>query len=177
MIFRFDDVCINSDMELHNKMTDYLLEKFPGCEVIWAVSPLVSSLCEDNQRVFPKIWNAYSDYRIHYNLNSGGTPHIHGRTTVATHGLVHVDHRLLTKEAQEMSILVSSSLTGGKTFVPPFNKWNKDTEQICYDNGIRLIKFEDGWESMEYNKFGKYCTRWYLHAREWTFESFKAWFE
>lgn len=184
MTFRFDDVCINSDMELHNQMTDWLLDRFPGCEVIWAISPMVDSLQKSKQRVFPKIWNAMSNPIIHYNLNDLGIPCVHPGVTIASHGLVHADHRLLSRGAQELSILLSLSLIDGKyhqplkkIFVPPFNKWNKDTEEICKANFIDLIKFEDGWESMEYNKFGRYCTRWYLHAREWTMESFIKWFE
>ena len=183
MIVRFDDVCQNSDMELHHQMTDWLFEKFPDCEVIWAISPLVHSGEKQSQRVFPKIWNAYSDYLIHCNLNDMGVPEIHPKVKIATHGLIHCDHRLLTKEAQELSILLSLSLIGQgskcgrRIFVPPFNKWNKNTEEICEKHGIELIKFEWGWKSLEFNKRVGGDLRWYLHAREWTFETFKKWFE
>lgn len=176
MVFRFDDVCTNADMNTHHDMAEYLFNTFKKCRVIWAISPLTHSQC--GARVFPKIWNAHSDYKIHYNLDKVSIPEVKdSRIEKATHGLIHVDHRLLTKEAQEMSILVSASLIDAKIFVPPFNKWNTDTENICKDNGIELIKFEDGWESMEYNKFGKYNRLLYLHAREWTLESFKNWFK
>ncbi len=176
MTFRFDDVCTNTDMDLHHDMTSYLFDKFPGCNVIWAISPLAHSGC--GTRVFPKIWNAHSDYKIHYNLDKVSIPEVKdSRVIKATHGLIHVDHRLLTKEAQELSILLSASLVGAEIFVPPFNKWNKDTEDICKENGIKLIKFEDGWESMEYNTFGNRNNMLYLHAREWTLESFKNWFK
>lgn len=187
MIFRFDDVCVNSDMELHNQLTDYLFEKFPKCEIIWAVSPLVHSSEKETQRVFPKEWNALSAFQNHYFLDKMGIPAIHPKVRVATHGLCHVDHRLLSIEAQEMSIAISASLVGAKIFVPPFNKWNKDTEKAC--GYMKLIKYEHGWRSMEHNKYTSKQWRcgengksyldqqWYLHAREWTIESFKAWFE
>jgi len=88
---------------------------------------------------------------------------------------VHVDHRLLKKEAQELSILVSCSLSKSKIFVPPFNKWNKDTDEICEEHGIELVKFEDGWLCMEYNNFDVNHDLWYVHSREFTVESFKKW--
>ena len=96
---------------------------------------------------------------------------------MASHGLVHVDHRLLDKSSQEMSILISSSLVNANIFIPPFNKWNKLTEEVCIENGIELIKFEDGWLCMEYNSYDDSHDKWYLHAREFTFDNFKKWFD
>jgi hypothetical protein len=45
--FRFDDVCINADMELINEMTDFLFNKFPNCVVLWGVSPLVHDMSQE----------------------------------------------------------------------------------------------------------------------------------
>ena len=178
MTFRFDDVCINSDMKLHNQMTDYLFEKFSGCKIIWAISPLVRSNQKEEQRVFPCLWNACSDKQVHYHLDSFGIPEIPISVYPATHGLVHIDHRLLGYEAQQLSIILSASLIKNVLFfVPPFNKWNSDTEKICEENKIELIKFEDGWLSMEHNKFDDHSGKWYLHARQWTMETLKNWFE
>ena len=180
-IFRFDDVCINADMELINEMTDFLFKKFPKCVVLWGVSPLVHDMSQElnnitKQRIFPKILNAHSDYRKYYEVDLAGLPEFKKEATLAAHGLVHVDHRLLPKPAQEMSILISASLVKSKIFIPPFNKWNKDTDDICKEHGIELIKFEHGWLSMEHNKFNDIHNKWYLHAREFTFDNFKKWF-
>ena len=134
MTFRFDDVCINCDIELHNQMTDYLFERFPDCEVIWAVSPAV--IGNEGQRVYPKIFNAFSNFKAFYMIDRIGIPPIHNKVKIATHGLFHVDHRLLTKEEQIISILASRSLIEHsidrrvKYFVPHFNKWNEDTEAV-----------------------------------------------
>lgn len=179
MTFRFDDVCMWSDMQTHNQMADYLRKEFPECKIIWAYSPLVHSSQHRTGRVYPKRWNALSDYREFYKLDlSGFNILVRKDIELASHGLVHCDHRLLSRGAQEMSILVSNSLiVYSKKFVPPFNKWNKDTEDICNENGIELIKFEDGWKSMEYNTWDAECNLWYLHAREWTMETFKSWFD
>lgn len=180
-IFRFDDVCINADMELINKMTDYFFYKFPDCVVLWGVSPLLHDMSGEKneiekQRIFPKILNALSDYRNFFEVDIAGLPEFHPKATLAAHGLVHVDHRLLPKEVQEMSILISSSLVKSKIFIPPFNKWNKDTEDICKEHKIELIKFEDGWLSMEHNKFNESQDKWYLHAREFEYKKFEDWF-
>lgn len=174
MTFRFDDVCINADMVHINHIVELISEKFPDSEIIFAISPLVHDT--GDQRVFDKVMNALSDYRKFYLVDKCGIPVINTPDIKkATHGLIHVDHRLLSYETQEMSILISASLTGAKVFVPPFNKWNKYTESICKEHNIELIKFEDGWKCMEYEKFDKNHKLWYVHAREMTIEQVKNW--
>lgn len=184
MTFRFDDICINTDMELVQKMTDYLFEKF-NCKIIYGISPLVSKMDTGdrlkNQRIFPEILNAMSDHRYFFKVDKCGVPKTDPRVILAGHGIVHVDHRLLSYEAQELSIITSCSLAKALIFIPPFNKWNKDTEDICREQGIELIRFENGWRSMEYNEWTPSAKPmnqlWYLHSREWTFEKFTAWFQ
>lgn len=176
MIFRFDDVCSNADMKNHVEITDFILKKFPGAQIIWAYSPMVCSSEKKTQRVFPKKWNAFSDYRQFYKMDAISfmvdVPKI---VEIASHGLVHCDHRLMPYAAQELSIVLSCSLTNSNMFIPPFNKWNQDTEKICKEHGIKLIKFEDGWLSAEYNDFTEENRLWYLHAREWNYEEFVRW--
>ena len=74
-----------------------------------------------------------------------------------------------------MSILVSCALSKSKIFVPPFNKWDKNTESICQEHGIDLIKFEDGWLCAEYNKFDPSHDLWYIHNRAFKPGEFKKW--
>ncbi len=177
--FRFDDICVNADMEKANSMAKILREEFPNCEILFCISPLVHDMSDTSgvtaERIFPKILNAHSDFRKYYEVDICGCPNIIPEVSRASHGLVHVDHRLLKKEAQELSILVSCSLSKSKIFVPPFNKWNKDTDEICKEHGIELVKFEDGWLCMEYNNFDVNHDLWYVHSREFTVESFKKW--
>lgn len=180
--FRFDDCSIRSDSKKEFAMMDFLSDKFPGCRIIQAVSPLISDLSNESnditkQRIFPKIWNAYSDYRIFYNVDLAGIPPVHPNARAASHGLTHCDARLLTRECEEMSILISCSLLKSKIYVPPFNKTSKYTQEICDEHNIELIKFEDGWLCMEYNEYNPAHDLWYLHAREFTFEKFKKWFD
>ena len=177
--FRFDDICINEDMEKANEMARILRNKFPNCTILFCISQLVHEMntgdSVSDERIFPKIMNAYSDFRKFYNVDKCGCTDIIPEVTKASHGLIHVDHRLLSKEAQEMSIMVSCSLSQSKVFVPPFNKWNKDTEAICEEQGIELVKFEDGWLCMEYNDFDPSHDLWYVHSREFTLKEFKKW--
>ena len=177
--FRFDDVCVNANMGKANDMAKIIRNKFPSSEILFGISPLVHDMSEytgvTSERIFPKILNAYSDWKKFYNVDICGCPDIISEVSRASHGLVHVDHRLLSKSAQEMSILVSCSLTKSNIFIPPFNKWNTDTDDICQENGIELIKFEDGWLCMEYNSFDPSHNLWYVHSREFELEEFKKW--
>lgn len=178
--FRFDDVCLNADMELINSMTDILFDKFSDCKIVWGISPIVHDMSSEEceiarQRIFPKIFNAHSDHRIFYTPTKVGLPDFRDDVNMAGHGLIHVDHRLLTKEAQELSIVTSCSLAQSNIFIPPFNKWDKNTESICEEFEIELVKFEDGWLCMEYNDFNPEQELWYLHSREFTLEAFTEW--
>jgi len=180
-VFRFDDICVNADMEKANEMARFLRNTFPNCQILFCISPLVHDMSDTSgvtsERIFPKILNAYSDYRKFYGVDKCGCPDIIPEVSRASHGLVHVDHRLLSKEAQELSILVSCSLAKSKIFVPPFNKWNRDTEEVCKENDIELVKFEDGWKCMEYNDYNPKQRLWYLHHREFALDEFKSWFK
>ncbi len=177
MIFRFDDICANTDMAKANAMGRILRTRYPNCEIWFCISPLVHDMSgaqsSDKERIFPRILNAYSDFRNFYQVTRCALPDIIPEVSRASHGLIHVDHRLLTKESQEMSILVSCALARSSIFVPPFNKWNQDTADICQEHDIRLARFEDGWLCMEYNSFDPEHELWYLHSREFTIESFE----
>ena len=144
-IFRFDDICLNADMKLHIDIAKHIKKEIPSADVLFCVSPLVHDMTAEKgktkQRIFPQILNAHSDYRKFYQVEKCGIPEFPEWITRAGHGLIHVDHRLLTKETQELSILTSCSLSKSTTFVPPFNKWNKYTEEICNEHGIKLVKW------------------------------------
>lgn len=175
MNIRFDDISRNTNMTVVDGMIEHVIRL--NYTPMLCVSPLTHSSERTTGRVFPERIKPLSDHRSFYKVNSCMVSFQRDNCIIASHGLIHVDHRLLSYEAQEMSILVSCSLTNSLTFVPPFNKWNKDTEQICMDNNIELVKYEDGWRSMEYNKFDPSHNKWYFHPYLWTPESFKKWFE
>lgn len=179
-IFRFDDVSCNTNVNTLIAISQELTSRFPTCKILYGMSPLIHGNC--GERVYPKILNAVSDYRNFYKVDFSGIPFIPEaeiklmNVDYAGHGLFHIDHRLLSFECQEMSIIASCSLANSKIFIPPFNKWDANTEMICQENGIELVKFEDGWRCLEYEKWDASHNLWYLHSREWTVEKLKKWF-
>jgi len=177
MIFRFDDISVNTNMDDAANKVAVIHHHYPDAKILYCISPLAHHSWDcgkeapEKERTFPKILNAYSDFRLFYKVKQCWLPEAHtipNGVQLASHGLIHTDHRLLTYETQEMSILVSCSLVNSSTFVPPFNKWNHDTVAICNEHHINLIKFEDGWECLEYEKFDALADYWYFHPREIT---------
>lgn len=184
-VFRFDDISLNTDECKLRKMIDFLENKFQDASlsIILAVSPAVHSMrnCDalEMERVFPSLLHTESEFQAFYKVNSVGIPRYimeyRGRIgfQIAAHGLIHVDHRLLTRSAQELSILTSCSLLGTRLFVPPFHKWNEKTEEVCRKHGIELIKFDSAlWKHLKYHKFQTRETNYYLHTHDFTYEQF-----
>ena len=170
-ILRIDDVSINTDWKKLYAMVHYAVEFFNS---IWLnVSIGVQIGGRLSERPHDKTLEPLSDYTVFYNVNKIEIPTGIGKIVdtcprnikVTSHGLIHVDHILLHKSAQEMSIKISCSMLNTNIFVPPLNHWNFDTENICRNNGIKLIKYEDGWLHCSYNKFDRKSTGlWYTHS-------------
>lgn len=81
---------------------------------------------------------------------------------IALHGLYHSDYSLMSKEEQDEDI--SKGLSALKTlfpnkkvsvFIPPFNKYNKDTEVVCKKYGLTICgEVGDHLEDMISNSRG-----------------------
>ncbi len=179
-MLRIDDISVNLDLDRLTKFLDLLRSKYPKVSILLAVSPMVFNMekWEPNtestkERVFPAILNAMSDHRVYFKVEKIGIPvWLNNVTekykcTLATHGLIHVDHRLLSKDLQELSILSSASLVGAKIFVPPFNKYNTDTVDICNKNKIDLVRWEDGWTHLGYHPFADNGKKYYVHLHDY----------
>lgn len=173
LTFRIDDVSLNTDLSKLATMTARLRDKFERCKIMYGVSLAVSE--DVGERVFPKIWNAFSDHRKYFLVDRIGMPNILAGADIASHGLVHVDHRHLSREAQELSILMSCSVLQTNIFIPPFNKWNADTESVCAEHKVYLVKFEDGWRHLKYEAFDG-SGNWYFHTHDFELPEFKAMF-
>lgn len=193
-IFRFDDINPNTDF---NKLENLIEVAVKWASEVWlCYSPFShdpkSKYHEsqknptelEKERVFPSILKALSNYQIFYKVDKILDPSIlfslkekYPQIKLVSHGLVHVDHRLLSKTAQEMSILITSSLVKSDIFIPPFNHYNKKTEKICKENGIQLCKFEQGWLHLKYNKFDPLHDRYYVHPFEITINDLQNWFK
>jgi hypothetical protein len=177
IIFRIDDISVNTSEARLRAQIEILLQTYPDSSVLLGVSPLVFNMDDAKgvaaERIFPKILNAYSDHRLYYKTEKLGIPDYvmqlceNQRIMKASHGLLHVDHRLMDRGAQELSILTSCALVGSNIFIPPFNKWNTDTEAICSEADIELIKFEDGWRHLGYNKIdSSFTNKYYYHTHD-----------
>jgi hypothetical protein len=164
-------------------MVSVLTKHRPDDEIIFGITIFCHSGC--GERLHPNIWKAMSDFRVFYGMDtpassilteirekylSTGT----GQFRIASHGLVHLDHRLLPKSTQELSILLSCSILDAKVFIPPRNMWNADTESVCLQGGIELMKFEDGWRHVMYNEY-KPGGRYYLHPFDCGPEYLERW--
>lgn len=201
--FRVDDVSLNTDLARLQAIVRAVRERLPRARFLFTISPLVHDLSSEPEaergRIFPKILNAHSDHRVFFRVDRAGIPDITTECnqamffaedpekyplfhkidgiTYASHGLLHVDHRLLDRGQQEMSILISCSLAKSKVFVPPFNKWNRDTEEICREHGIELVKWEDGWRHAGHNGFDPSHDRYYLHEHDTDATRIGAWID
>lgn len=179
IVFRCDDVSINTDLNKLQSMRELLRKFYGNAKIIYGISPLVHNMQEETglarERIFPKLLNAYSDFRVFYNVDMAGIPQIHDKTVnLAAHGLIHVDHRLLDRASKEMSILVSASLTKSNIFIPPFNKWDKEMEEICEEAGIELIKWETGWTHLKYHKVNpEWRSHYYFHTHDFSLDEFE----
>jgi hypothetical protein len=181
-VLRIDDISVNTNFEQLNNLLNLVRNKLYNLEILLAVSPMVFDMSnktngeptQNSQRVFPKILNAYSDHLVFYNVDRIGIPKWLPEISekfnckIASHGLVHVDHRLMDFGAQELSIITSASLTQSNIFVPPFNKYNTETEKICENNGIKLVKWEDGWKHLGYHQFKIDKNKYYMHLHDFS---------
>jgi len=165
--FRFDDISINTDSDHLSKMVGCIRAKHPQSHLIFAISPCVFDT--GGERVFPPILNVESDFRVFYKPTKVGIP---GKDVlsladgVASHGMIHVDHRLLDAGAQELSIVLSCALVGSPVFVPPFHKWNDATARVCIDNQIQLVRRHDRMVHLKYHLVTEDRDYYYLHTHD-----------
>lgn len=184
MTFRFDDISVNTDQENLSTLLGVIFEARSNAQILLAVSPIVFSREQlpsgSEQRVHPTLLTAMSKLTPYYRGQSCGIPdwlqYFDTRVRFAGHGLAHVDHRLLNRQAQEMSILMSCTLARATTFIPPYNKYNDDTEDICRQHSITLVKFEDDWRHVLYNPYRSAHDKFYCHPYDISPSELRSWF-
>jgi hypothetical protein len=181
-VIRIDDISTRTD---EHRLTGFLQKvkaKQPNFRILLAVSLGVIETNEisNTERVFPPILNAMSDHRNYFQLSSIGIPNWLNEIVdrfdceIGSHGLFHVDHRLLGKEAQTISIMSSLSLLKTRIFVPPFNKYNQETIEICRELDYKLVVWEDGWKHLGYQKFGYGNQKFYMHMHDFNNEKLES---
>lgn len=185
--FRFDDISVNTDDGKLAKMIAFLRSTFHAKQrkIILAVSPAVHHMADHEnvlarERNFPSIFHTESDFRIFYKVEKVGIPPVIAAyrndpdIVLAGHGMIHADHRLLTRSVQELSIVMSCSLIPCKIFVPPFHKWNAKTEDICREHEIELMKYDPSWRHLVYQKFSPRNENYYVHTHDFHYQDFCA---
>jgi len=184
--FRVDDISLNTDALKLAAMIAFLQDYFgpEWVEVELAVSPAVFDMSNyeglEKERAFPATLNREADFRKFYRVEKVGVPEFIWEYrskgpffTISAHGMVHVDHRLLSGKAQELSIVTSCALTKSDSFVPPFHKWNEKTEAACQRNRIHLEKLESvNTSHLLYHKFDPNTYHYYFHTHDFTYEQF-----
>lgn len=169
IIFRNDDVSPNTDLASLEEMYLGIFSMFPDAE-IWSCVTIFAKHNESGS-VYPNPPFKNQPRGFFYDVDQLSAAFQFPGSKVVSHGLWHIDHSKASYELQEASILTSCKLLDTKIFVPPFNAWNPDTDLICARNDIQLIKYEEGWKSLEHNQFDSDHSLWYLHSWRYTPES------
>lgn len=174
MIIRNDDVSANSNFQSITDMYRTIKMFYPDVE-IWSCITLLSKDSSDGA-VYPGSPFKKNDLKFFFDVDQYLPTSIANRipgSKIVSHGLWHFNHAVVTSHLQEASIVSSCRLLKTNVFVPPFNAWNKDTQDICESNGVRLVKFDEGWRSLEHNKFNPTHPLWYFHSWRYTLQEFE----
>lgn len=171
IFFRDDDINPNSDFDNVDACYKVIKEILPDSQIISGVT--IFGKTNTTGSVYPNPPFKNNITKWFYDVDLFILPIDLPDNIIASHGLIHVDHSKIGTDAQEMSILTSCRLLDSKIFIPPFNKFNEDTLQICHDNGIKILLTSEGWKSLEFNKFDKNYDKWYLHSWRYTPEKLR----
>lgn len=164
IIFRLDDISPNTDLFEVSSMSLRIKDIYPSSELWFSFNPFAKKNNEGS--VYSDVPFKDKPKDFFYDIDVI-RPWIHFDGKIVSHGLLHCDHSRLGYDAQEMSILTSCKYIGTDVFVPPFNRWNSDTSEICSKHKIRLVKLTDGWKSLEHNDFDSTHNLWYFHPWKW----------
>lgn len=165
IIFRNDDVSGTTDIQRMLSCYDVIRSVFPESQILSAVSIL--SKGNPIGSVYPGVPFKNNPQKWFYDVDRGFDFDFLScmeSSKVVSHGMLHFDHSKASYDTQEMSILTSCNLLKTNIFVPPFNKFNLDTEIICKENNIFLVGKDEKWLSLETNKFNPEHKHWYFHS-------------
>lgn len=170
LIFRNDDVNENTDIIQLYGMYSHLRALYPDAKIISGITVLSRS--NKKGSVYGNV--PFKDNPVSWFYDVDLAWKGFGLVSdIASHGLLHIDHSKAVKEVQEMSILTSCNLLKTRAFIPPFNRWNSETLNICIKNDIELIGLGGKWKSLEFEPFDPNHKYWYFHSWRFNIESFK----
>lgn len=171
LIFRNDDVNPSTDLEALYDMYEVIARLFPESRIMSGIT--LFGKWNEKQAVYPDLPLKDHPKEYFYNANRFLHRHHHVIGDIASHGLYHVKHSKLSKDAQEMSILGSCNFLNTKKFIAPFNDFNHHTQDICQANKIELVNNAMDWKSLEFNKFDPNHKAWYFHSWRYSTKQLK----
>lgn len=167
MIFRIDDVNPNTDFKDFRTQLSFLRAKF---NARFIVGINILSKKNSTESVYPdppfRSRERHFFYDVDQIIDMNEIKNLYlDKDEICSHGLFHIDHAKLSRDAQEISILGSCNFLGAKKFIPPFNQFNQDTVDICERNGIEFVNNggEIEWKSLESLPFDEKHKYWYYH--------------
>lgn len=170
IVFRDDDISANSDQKKLASIYGTIHNLFPEAEV-WSC---ITLFCQNNFKGSVYLETPFKNKEVNWfykNANSFMNDYRHPMCKIASHGLYHIDHSKVSRETQEMSIVGSCSYLKTDLFVPPFNRFNQDTIDICFNNSIKIKT--DEWKSLHFNEFDSSHKYWYFHSWEFSINQLK----
>lgn len=175
LIFRNDDVSPSTDLDALHDYYEVIARAFPEARIISVVSLFGS--WNERGSVYPDLPLKTKDKQYFYEANRFLSKHSHVIGDIASHGLFHVKHSELSRDAQEMSIVSSCYFLNTDKFVAPFNDYDDVTLDVCRSNNIELVNERHDWRSLDFNKFDSKHKYWYLHSWRYTPKQLKEKFD
>lgn len=175
ILFRNDDINPNTDSVNTERCYQVIRNTIRSVEIISGIT--IFGKTSHSGSVYPEV--PFKDkakewfYNVNKQVDDLDYSFYCSCSTIASHGLLHVDHSQLSEDAQEMSIVTSCRLLGTNLFIAPFNRFDERTERVCDRNAIKLVTKYGDWRNIEYDTFDPSYKLWYFHSWRWTPERLK----
>lgn len=172
LLFRDDDISPSSNFGNVSKSYNVIKELFRDANIISCIT--LFSRYNQNGSVYAEIPFKDRETNWFYNVDKFLLEYEYIiKDNIASHGLFHVNHAKISKDAQSMSILGSCRFLKTNKFCAPFNAFNDDTLAICAENNINPINRGMEWRSLEHNNFDPSYPYWYFHSWRFTPEQLR----
>ncbi len=166
MIIRNDDISPSTDLERLYELYECIGRVLPEAKIISGIT--LFGVWNNKEAVYPDLPLKTKTNKYLYDTNRIMTRYSHVIGEVASHGMFHLKHSELHRDAQEMSIVGSCRFLKTDKFIAPFNDYNQDTIDVCVENKIELTTKAYNWKSIEHNKFDSSHKYWYGHSWRWS---------
>jgi hypothetical protein len=162
-IFRDDDINPSSDYGKLSETYNVIKSQFSEAKILSCVT--LFSKYNDLGSVYKEVPFKHKPKPWFYDVDKFLLEwDIITKEYLVSHGLFHVNHANLSRDAQEMSILGSCKFLKTNLFCAPFNAFNQITQEICAENDIKIINSMFQWRSLERENFDPSHKYWYMHS-------------